>query len=148
MASLNISKTMLIFILILSAFQLKAQEKNIDEWELPRTARDFINRNFSEQKIIRSVKEDDQKTREYEIVLDSNIKIEFDGLGHWKEVDGNNSEIPTQFIPRKIMEYINQNYTSQKVNKIEKNSTKYEVELMDGTDLDFNLKGKFLKVDD
>lgn len=148
MTGFNMYRAVLMFFLILSALPAKAQETIIDEWELPRTAREFVSKNFSEQKMVRIVRDDDHKKREYEIVLGNNVKIEFDELGYWKEVDGNNSEIPTQFIPKKIMDHISQNYPAQKVRKIEKNSSKYEVELMNGTDLEFNLKGKFLKVDD
>lgn len=147
MVNLNFS-TVLVFFLILSGFQLNAQEKSIDEWELPRTARDFITRNFSEQKIIRLTREDKGKGREYEALLDNIVKIEFDHLGFWKEVDGNNSEIPTKFIPKKITEYVNQNYPSEKIGKIEKSVEKYEIELLNGLDLEFNSKGKFLRIDD
>lgn len=145
--NLNFLKTILIFSLLISGFHSNAQEMTIIEWELPRTARDFITVNFPEQKIKSAVKEDKQKIREYEVMLDNNVKIEFDDLGYWKEVDGKNSSIPTKFIPIKIMEYINDKYPSEKVNKIEKNSTQYEIELMNGTELEFNLKGKFLRID-
>lgn len=147
MANLNFS-TVLVFFLILSGFQLEAQEKNIDEWELPKTARDFITRNFSEQKIIRLTREDKGNDREYEALLDNAVKIEFDQLGYWKEVDGNNSQIPSQFIPKKITEYVTQKYPSEKISKIEKSPVKYEVELLNGLDLEFDAKGKFLKVED
>src|SRR5690606_33999972 len=112
MANSIFSQTLLVLILIVSGFQLEAQEKNIDEWELPRTARDFISRNFPDQTIVRLTRDDDDQEREYEAVLGNSVKIEFNHLGFWKEVDGNNSEISTKFIPRKITEYVNQNYPS------------------------------------
>jgi len=148
MANSIFSQTLLVLILIVSGFQLEAQEKNIDEWELPRTARDFISRNFPDQTIVRLTRDDDDQEREYEAVLGNSVKIEFNHLGFWKEVDGNNSEISTKFIPRKITEYVNQNYPSEKIGKIEKSVEKYEIELLNGLDLEFNSKGKFLRIDD
>lgn len=148
MANSIFSQTLLVLILIVSGFQLEAQEKNIDEWELPRTARDFISRNFPDQTIVRLTRDDDDQEREYEAVLGNSVKIEFNHLGFWKEVDGNNSEISTKFIPRKITEYVNQNYPSEKIGKIEKSVEKYEIELLNGPDLEFNSKGKFLRIDD
>lgn len=148
MANSIFSQTLLVLILIVSGFQLEAQEKNIDEWELPRTARDFISRNFPDQTIVRLTRDDDDQEREYEAVLGNSVKIEFNHLGFWKEVDGNNSEISTKFIPKKITEYVNQNYPSEKIGKIEKSVEKYEIELLNGLDLEFNSKGKFLRIDD
>ncbi|MFA7687665.1 MAG: PepSY-like domain-containing protein [Moheibacter sp.] len=141
-------KMILILSLILSGLGLNAQEKTIDEWELPRTARDFISKNFSEQKIVRLTRDDKRNDKEYEAVLNNAVKIEFDRLGYWKEVDGNDNAIPTQFIPSKIMGYITENYPSGKIEKIEKNRNRYKVELLNGLELKFDSKGKFLKLDD
>lgn len=144
-------RSILLLLLVCSGIFLQGQnvkENIIDEWELPRTARDFITMNFPEQKINQAFRKEDEKSKKFETILDNNAKIEFDNLGFWEEVHGNNLSIPTQFIPRKIMEYINEKYPSQKINKIEKESQKYEVKLMDGTDLHFSLKGKFIKTGD
>lgn len=144
----NLSKTFLLFFLILSGIHLNAQEKTIDEWELPRTARDFIMHNFPQQKISQAVRKEENGKKEFETILDNQVKIEFDNLGYWTEVQSNNTVLPTEFIPKKIMEYLTANHPKQKVNKIEKELQIYEVELTDGTDYEFSLKGKFLRKKD
>lgn len=141
----NLSNTFLIIFLTLSGIYLTAQEKSIDEWELPRTARDFIAHNFPQQKLTQAIRKEEDGKREFETILDNQVKIEFDNLGYWKEVHGNNAVLPTEFIPKKIMDYLTQNHPEEKVNKIEKELHTYEVELTDGTDYEFSLKGKFLK---
>lgn len=145
---INSSKIFLLFFLILSGIHLSAQEKTIDEWELPRTARDFIAHNFPEQKITQALRIEENGKKEFETVLDNQVKIEFDNLGYWTEVQSNNTVLPTEFIPKKIMEYLTTNHPKQKVNKIEKEQQTYEVELTDGTDYEFSLKGKFLRKKD
>lgn len=141
----NSSKIFLFLFLILSGIQLNAQEKSIDEWELPRTARDFISYNFSHQKISQALRKEEKGKKEYKIILDNNVKIEFDNLGYWKEVESNDAELPTEFIPKKIMEYLTQNFPKDNINKIEKDLHTYQVELTNGDDFEFNLKGRFLK---
>lgn len=144
----NLPKTFLFFFLILSGIYLTAQEKTIDEWELPRTARDFISHNFPQQKIAKATRKDEDSKKEFKTVLDNNVEIEFDNLGYWKEVESNGTKLPTEFIPKKIMEYLTQNFPKEKINKIEKDVYKYEVELTNGEDFEFNLKGRFLKKKD
>lgn len=144
----NLSKTLLLFFLILSGVHLSAQEKTIDEWELPRTARDFISHNFPNQKITQALRKEEEGKKEFETVLDNQVKIEFDNLGYWKKVQSNGTVLPTEFIPKKIMEYLMENHKKEKINKIEKELHTYEVELTNGADFEFNLKGRFLKKKD
>ena len=140
-----------ISVMSLFAFGLQgnAQDKIISENELPTPAKDFITKNFSGQKVVQTVKDVDYWIKtEYEITLDNAFYLEFDGDGNWKEIDGKDSAIPTEFIPESIVQYISGNFPTQKINKIEKKSSGYELELSNGLDLDFNSKGKFLGIDD
>lgn len=146
----NFLRSFLLLFLVCVSFYVNGQDNVqtniIDEWELPRTARDFISMNFPEQKIREASRIEDGNKKEFETILDNDVKIEFDNLGFWTEVYGNNLSIPTGFIPKKITDYLKANYPKQKINKIEKKIHKYDVELMDGTDFEFNLKGRFIKI--
>lgn len=144
----NLLKIVLFSFIIFAGMNVHAQTQTIDEWELPRTARDFITHNFPQQKISQAVRKEEKGKKEFETVLDNKVKIEFDNLGYWTEVQSNNSVLPTEFIPKKIMEYLTANHPKEKVNKIEKELQTYEVELTDGTDYEFSLKGKFLRKQD
>ena len=147
MANSNFTRSLMTLFLMFIGFLSNAQEKIIDEWELPKTARDFISMNFPQQKILKITREGTGIEKEYEAFLDNSVKIEFDNLGYWKEVDGKNTAISTKFILRNILEYIEDKYPNEKIGKIEKDPEKYEVELLNGIQLEFNLKGKFLRID-
>src|SRR5690606_8833600 len=141
----------LLSVMTIFAFGLpgNAQDKIISENELPIPAKDFITKNFSAQKVVQTVKDVDYWIKtEYEVTLDNAFHLEFDGDGNWKEIDGKDTAIPTEFIPEPIIQYISGNFPTQKITKIEKKSSGYEVELSNGLDLDFNSKGKFLRIDD
>lgn len=146
---INILRSALLLFLVSLSLSLNAQTKNqentIDEWELPRTARDFIAFNFPQQKIVQAIRKEEGSKKEFETILDNNVRMEFDNLGYWKEIESMGSVLPTEFIPKKITEYLNQNFPKDRINKIEKELHTYEVELTNGSDFEFNLKGRFLK---
>ena len=147
-AKSNLFKTFLITGFFAFGLQGYAQDSQISENELPSPAQEFLSKNFSGKKLIRIEKDVDRNTTDYEVRLDDQTKVEFDQNGNWKEVDGsNNAPIPSGFIPEKIKKYVTENYPNQQISKIEKGARKYEVELTNDLDLDFDLNGDFLRMD-
>ena len=63
-------------------------------------------------------------------------------------VKARNGAVPTKIVPAKISKYVHKNYPNVLIKEIQKERRKYEVSLSNGLDLDFNLNGKFLKIDD
>ncbi len=147
----NVKFTQVILLIVMFGFGtlINAQETVIKQAELPKTAQTFLSQNFSGQKAIQIIKDKGMISTEYEIRMENGTKVEFDGDGNWKEVDGKNkSAIPTGFIPSNITSYVSKNFPTYQISKIEKESKKYEVELTNGLDLEFNLNGDFLRIDD
>src|SRR5690606_25675838 len=145
----NLSKTILGLGVLVLGVQANAQETVITANELPKTAQNFIAKNFSGQKVSHAIKDAGMISTDYEVVLDNGTKIEFDGDGNWEEVDSkNDTAIPTGFISKKITSYVSKNFPTQKISKIEKDNRKFEVELTSGLDLEFNSNGDFLRIDD
>lgn len=146
---LNLAKSILTLGIFVLGFQANAQETVIKTNELPKTAQDFISKNFSGQKVNQAIKDKGMISTDYEVWLDNGTKMEFDGEGNWEDVEGqNDAAIPTGFIPAKITSYVSKNFPTQKISKIDKSSSKYEVELVGGVDLEFSSKGDFLRIDD
>lgn len=144
-----ITRNVLIIVIYIIGIQLNAQEVNISTNELPQSAQTFIKAHFSDLKVLKATKETGRSEKtEYEIYFDNGVKIEFDNKGEWKEVDGNNVQIPTAYLPEEINQYVAKNFPSQEITKAEKSSGRYELELDNGIDLKFNSKGKFLRSDD
>lgn len=117
---------------------------------IPLKATSFLSDHFSGI-AIRKVKVKKYATeaaqKKYEVKLINGVEVDFNSNGDWLEVDGNHQAIPNAILPKKIARYIKTNYPNSGVEKIEKESTKYEVELLDGLDLEFDLHGNFLRID-
>lgn len=136
-----------ILALALSAgFEANAQTSK-NQTDLPAAAQTFITNNFAGQTISSLNVDKDRKSTEYDVRLSGGASFEFDENGNWEEIDGNKTALPVSVLPQGIADYINKSYAGQNVVKIEKEKKKYEVELGDGTELEFDLNGKFLKVD-
>ena len=85
---------------------------------------------------------------DYKVLLTGGTEIEFDGKGNWEEIDGNKKAIPNTVLPQKITSYVASNYKGQGVEKIEKESWGYQIELLSGLEIEFDNNGKFLRIDD
>jgi hypothetical protein len=145
MKTTKIGTALLIFALAFG-FEANAQTAK-NQTELPATAQTFITNNFAGQTISSLNVDKDRKSTEYDVRLSGGTSFEFDDSGNWEEIDGNKTALPTSVLPKGVADHINKSYAGQNVVKIEKNKKKYEVELGDGTELEFDLNGKFLKVD-
>lgn len=103
--------------------------------ELPANAQQFINQYFSNNNILNIEK--DGST--YDVHLTGNVEIEFYSNGEWKEVDCNNSPVPSEIIPSEIADFMAQNYPDNFIVQISRNGLYYEIELNNGLEFEFNL---------
>lgn len=127
---------------------LAQKEKKIEIRELPEKAQVFIKKNFTKEKAQNIWQEtEDFIDKSYKVIFKDKLKIKFDKKGDWKEVDGKRAPIPTSFIPEKILAYIKRSFPNNSVVKIEKDKKKYEVEISNGLELEFDIDGNFLKID-
>jgi hypothetical protein len=133
----------------LSGLIVNAQNTNskINPAELPAAAHAFIKEHFSGQTVANVKVDKDFTNTEYDVVLSGGTEIEFNGKGEWKDIDGNTTAIPSAIVPKAITDYVAQHYAGQQVVQIEKERSGFDVELSNGTDLDFDANGKFLRVD-
>lgn len=128
-----------------------SKDNDGNEIVLPGKANTFITAKFKTAKVVKVSKVNDNLTKkEFEVILDNGIKIEFDKDGNWVEIEAveDDQAIPSEFVPEKILAYLAINYPGLGVNSIEIEDDGYEIELTDGTDLDFDLQGNFVKVDE
>lgn len=119
---------------------------------IPQNSQDFIKQNFSAA-TIESATEDSSwefwdKDEKYEVRLSNGIKLDFNKNGEITEIDSNNREaIPQAALPANIVSYVNSNYAGAEIISWEKNDDEQEVELANGTELEFDARGNFRKVD-
>ena len=134
-------------LMMLIGVQAAAQETVIDQSQLPANAKNFVTKYFSDATVSQAVK--GMVKTEYEVRLSDGSKLEFDGDGNWKEVESKTKSLSEMsFILQSIRDYAAKNFPTYQIRKIEKGSRKYEVKLTNGLELEFDLSGKFLRIDD
>lgn len=134
-------------IVAVTAFSANAQTSNITSAQLPSKALDFLKMHFTAETVSYAEVEKETFDTEYKVYLSNGIEIEFDGNGNWEDIDGHYQPLPASVLPKAITGYIKQNFNGRKIIKSENKSWGYEVELLDGTELEFNNAGKFLRID-
>jgi len=122
-----------------------------DTKNLPATAKDFIQQNFSSN-TIQEIEENANwkiwEDEKYEVKLSNGVELDFDENGNIIEMESqNNAIIPLSALPANITSYLQENYPNIQVVGWEKQKKEQEVELADGIELEFDAEGNFRKID-
>lgn len=137
----------MIMVMVTTAAQ--AQVKSITFNQLPKAAQNFVTKYFGEKNVSYiTVESEFLSSKEYEVRLNDGKKIEFDAKGNWTEVDSEKEAVPADIVPAAIVAHVNKSFPNNAIVQISKSSRKYEVELSNGLDLEFDKKGQFLRIDD
>lgn len=140
---------LLAVLLAVSTLTAQAQVKAITFNQLPKTAQSLINKHYDAKNVSYMTEESEfMQSKEYEVRFHDGVKIEFDSKGDWKEVDGKKKAVPAAIVPSSIATHVKKSFPNNEIVKISRSSRKYEVELSNGLDLEFDKKGQFLRIDD
>lgn len=133
-------------------FSVSLTYAQADPSVLPQNAQDFIEENFPSATLEKADKEDKwfswDKNEMYEVHLSNGIKLDFNKDGEVTEIDSRkDAPIPMDAVPVEVKNYVEKNFSGAQITSWEKDNDEQEVELSDGTDLEFDKNGKFLKQD-
>ena len=140
-------KKFLSVIMVSFALVSFAQDQPIKYNQLPKTGQQFINKHFGAKQVGSVMLDDDYFSKEYKVYLANGTKVEFDGNGSWKEVDGNRNTIPTGFVSTKVLNYVKKSFPNTTITKIERDRNEIEIKLNNGLELKFDKNGNFKKID-
>ncbi|SRR5690606_3696662 len=136
-------------ILIVFTLSVSAKDKLIPFSQLPTKAQTFVKTHFSEKDVVATtVDTDNVFQKEYTVTLNNGTKIEFNGDGEWEEVQSKSTAIPVKITPQGILQHVHKSFPNTYVKEIKRSRNKYEVEISNGLELEFNKKGEFLRIDD
>lgn len=117
--------------------------------ELPQVSRTFLNNYFDGNKVSHiKIDKDLFLVDSYDVILTDGTSVEFNRDGEWKEVKSFQQNIPDTLIPAEIKQYVNQNYPSQKIMAVERGKRKVSIDLANGLELEFDLNGNLIDIDD
>lgn len=145
----SIIKTLLVAIVFTIPTVLFAKERNVTFNELPVKAQSFVKSYFDKANIV-SVVEDTEYfvLKEYKVLFNNGTVLEFNKEGDWEEINMVKEAVPANLVPAAILQYVNKSFPNNIITEIKRSSKKYELELMNGLELEFNRKGEFIRIDD
>lgn len=136
-----------IFALVL--LMTSCSDRPVAPAQLPGAITAFIQQNFPNQAITFAQKDLEITGWQYDVVLADGTQIEFDTDQMWDKIQcPMTNPVPAVLIPAPIMSYLQGNFPGVMIQKIDKDSSGYEVELANGLELKFNQAGALMEMDD
>lgn len=114
--------------------------------DLPPQVKSYITAHFPQHNVIKYKSVVKPYKAKYKVYLNDDIKIEFNEKFDPVEIDGD-AGLPDSVIPEKIVNYVRKNYQGMKIVEWERKTSKQEIELQNGVELEFDLQGNFLRID-
>lgn len=139
-------RTKIIFSVLAISLALTVNaQKKIAVSELPKESQQFLKQYFSHSSVDIAKKDAEHGEKGYEVILKDGTEIEFWKDGSYREVDGDDKPIPTEFIPKEIKDYVAKHYPNEKITHIDYGHKDLDVDLTNKIDLEFTKDGKILK---
>lgn len=142
-------KHILTFAAVLLFSFISCAKDNLTQLEqLPPKAQEFVKTYFSDYTIQYVFSDKEFADVDYKVRFEDGTEIEFNAKGEWTDVSGNRNCIPTGFILKEIIDYVEKNHKDLCITDIEKDFNRFNVELNGHLEIEFNHKGKLISYDD
>lgn len=127
----------------------KSEQVTTDGTVLPQRAQTILATYFPSEIRSITIDRDFGTVSEYDVVLKDGTEITFDRDGDWESIDTNSRTraVPADLFPEGITTYVSINYPTELIVSIDRETTRYDVELSSGRDLIFDLDGNFQRLD-
>lgn len=140
-----------LFTLLFAAFMIISGGSAIaqQQRQVPQQIANFVAKHYGNTTVRGIDKDVDKRKVTYEVDLNDGTELEFDGKFNLIEVKSasRNVAVPASVMPKSIVNYVRANYPNLHIVKWEKERRGYDVELSNGVDLEFNTRGKFVRID-
>ncbi len=128
-------------------FSCKNDEEVLNKNDYPVEILNYVKQHFPNASITGIIKEKENKKDRFDVVLSDRTKLEFNEVKQVIAIDGGKNRLPDSVIPVKILAYVATNYPNQFITEWELEKDRQQVEITDGTDLEFDMEGNFLRID-
>ena len=137
-------KVLSILVLALVAVQLAFAGDVItrDAKQLPLTARNFINRYFTDPQISHiKIETGILGSKSYEVLLTDRTEIDFDSNGNWTDVDCKKAAVPEALIPVSVKGMVRTTFPREAIPRMEARPRGVELDLPNAYPWNFKSKG-------
>lgn len=121
-------------------------EKQVNKQDIPTEINNYVKQHFPDNNILVVKQEQDGFRKNYEVMLQNNIKLEFNHKFEITDIDSN-TKLPDSVIPEPIRNYVAQNYPDNYITDWELEYNHQQVGLDNGLDLEFTMDGNFIRID-
>ena len=137
-----------LFFLVLVPFLLISceKEKILPLIDVPTEISNYVSTHFPENPIIQAIKDTDGFELTYDITLEGGFFIEFNRKKEVIDIEGL-TKLPDSVIPAKLLEYATTNYPDNYIIGWELDDRNQQIKLENGLELEFNMNGDFLRID-
>jgi hypothetical protein len=110
----------------------------------------YLAANFADQKVVQAIKEREDGTTSYEVLLDNALELSFTDKGEIREIESKNEGVvlPDAVIMPNILAYVRTNYPDVSVVAWELDDNKNNIKLNTDIELEFDKAGNFIRIDD
>lgn len=123
-----------------------SNERILNENEIPSAILTYKNQHFPQHEIIRAVQDNERNGTIYEIYLNRNLELDFNGNLQIIDIDGS-EQLPDSVIPSPILTYVNQNYSGNYITDWELERNHQQIGLNNGIYIEFDMDGSFIRID-
>ncbi len=131
-----------LFAVVALSVTASAQIKQIKSTQLPAQARTTIRNAWNGAPIVDAWRNKQGRKVEYKASVEDGSTIKFDASGRWIEMKSYGG-VPTKMLPQALLNHIGKYYEGQQIVWVTKTPKRYQVQLTDGSKLEFNSKGVF-----
>jgi hypothetical protein len=137
-----------LFLLALVPFLLISCEKEeiLPLTDIPSEISNYVSTHFPENPIIQAIKDTDGFELTYDITLEGGLFLEFNRKKEVIDIEGL-TKLPDSVIPAKLLEYATTNYPDNYIIGWELDDRNQQIKLENGLELEFNMNGDFLRID-
>lgn len=119
-----------------------AQITQIKSTQLPAQARATIRNAWNGAPIVDAWRNKEGRKVEYKASVEDGSTMKFNAGGQWIEVKSYGG-VPTSLFPKALLSHLNKYYEGQQIVWATRTTKRYQVQLTDGSKLEFNAKGIF-----
>lgn len=138
-----------LFVLLAALLFVSCESETvIKEGDIPAEITSYVKQHFPENSIIQVIKIKEDGTTTYDVLLEGGFKLEFDRKKVVESIESaTRLALPESVLQEPVLNYIKTNYPDSFAVKWEKDDRRQEVELDNYVNLEFDLKGNFIKID-
>lgn len=145
----NMKKRILgaMFALFATGLFFAQDDMPISKEDMPSSVQRNVTRYFGKKNISSIIKDKEDGKIVYEVSFDDGTKAEFSSNGSIIEAKNHNG-VPASIVSARVQAYVRKYYPQSKIVQWKKKSNKQKIELDNDLDLEFSLRGDFLRIDD